>query len=177
MPAWRRTLASYGLGLVLGALISSGVVYLLGLLWRPSLLLAGGLAAALGILRFVYPDRVAAGGFKVPRDWAAWGIGRFLGAFGLMLGMGFVTTMPSPTMLALLFLLWHAHSLWFTIVTFEVFALTRGLTTFATLSLQARDSGDVVVAADTLVEKLKRVPRAEAVVSIALGVTLLASAL
>jgi hypothetical protein len=162
---------------VLGALISSGIIYLLGLLWRPSLLVAGSLAAALGILRLLYPDRVAAGGYKVPRDWAVWGIGRFLGAFGLMLGMGFITTMPSPTMLALLFLLWHAHSLVFIIVIFETFAITRGLTTFATLFLQARNSDDVVLAADTLVDKLRQVPRAEAVVSIALGITLLAAAL
>jgi hypothetical protein len=175
--AWCRTLAWHGLGLVLGALISAGLIYLLGLLWRPSLLVAGSLAAALGILRFLYPDRVAAGGFKVPRDWAAWGIGRFLGAFGLMLGMGFITTMPSPAMLALLVLLWHVHSLWFTIVAFEAFAITRGLTTSETLYLQARNSGDVVVAADTLVDKLRHVPRAEAAVSIALGITLLASAL
>ena len=162
---------------MLGALISSGIIYLLGLLWRPSLLIAGSLAAALGIMRLVYSDRVAAGGFKVPRDWAAWGIGRFLGAFGLMLGMGFITTMPSPAMLALLFLLWHAHALAFTVVTFEAFAITRGLTTFATVYVQARYSDDVVVAADTLVDKLRLVPRAEAVVSIALGITLLASAL
>jgi hypothetical protein len=161
---------------VLGALLSSGLVYLLGVLWRPSLLVAGCLAAALGVLRFLFPDRVAAGGFKVPRDWAAWGIGRFLGAFGLLLGMGFVTTMPSPAMLALFVVLWHAHSLWFTIVTFEAFAITRGLTTFATLSRQARDSDDVVAAADTLVDKLRHVPRAEAAVAIALGITLLATA-
>jgi hypothetical protein len=66
------------------------------------------------------------------------GIGRFLGAFGLMLGMGFITTMPSPAMVALLFLLWHVHSLWFTIVVFEAFAITRGLTTFATLPANAQ---------------------------------------
>jgi hypothetical protein len=161
---------------VLGALVSSGLIYLLGLVWRPSLLVAGSLAAALGVLRFLFPDRVAAGGFKVPRDWAVWGISRFLGAFGLLLGMGFVTTMPSPAMLALFVLLWHVHTLWFIIVTFEAFAITRALTTFAALFLQARDSGDVVVAADTVVDKLRHVPRAEAIIAIALGITLLTAA-
>ena len=61
-------------------------------------------------------------------------------------------------------------------MTFEAFAITRALTTFAALFLQARHSGDVVVAADTVVDKLRYVPRAEAIIAIALGITPLTAA-
>jgi hypothetical protein len=42
--------------------------------------------------------------------------------------------------------------------------------------VQARDSDDIVAAADTLVDKLRHIPRAEAAVAIALGIILLATA-
>jgi hypothetical protein len=177
VAVWRLTIASYGVSLLVGALISSCVIYLLGSLWRPGVLLAGVLAVVLGVLRFLWPDRVALGGFKVPRDWAAWGIQWFLSAFGLMLGMGFVTTMPSPAMLALLVWMWHVHNFVFIVVTFEVFAIGRLLMTLVTLHEQMRSAGDVVAVADLLVDRMAYIPRVEAAVSAGLGLVLLIAGL
>lgn len=177
MAAWQRTIASYGVGLVAGALISSSIIYALGLFLRPAALLVGILAISLGVARLLQPDRVAFGGLKVPRDWARWGIGPFLSAFGLMLGMGFITTMPSPAMLALLFWMWHIHTFLLIVVTFEVFAIGRLLTTLMTLHRQARSANDVVAVADAVVDKMAYLPRAEAAVSVSLGMVLLIAAL
>jgi hypothetical protein len=153
------------------------VVYSLGFLWRPEVLLAGVLAAVLGVLRFLWPDRVAFGGFKVPRDWSSWGIRRFLSAFGLLLGMGFVTTMPSPAMLALLVSLWHVHNFLFIVVTFELFAIGRLLTTLVTLHEQMRSDSDVVAVADLMADRTASIARVEAAVSVGLGIVLLIAAL
>jgi hypothetical protein len=177
VAAWQRAIAFYGVGLAAGALISSGIIYALGLLLKPAALLVGILAIILGIARFMQPDRVAFGGLKVPRDWARWGIGPFLSAFGLMLGMGFVTTMPSPAMLALLLWMWRIHTFLLIVVAFEVFAIGRLLTTLMTVHWQVRSSKDVVAVADAVVDRMALIPRAEATVSVSLGLVLLIAAL
>jgi hypothetical protein len=165
---------AYLIGLLLGAGISTVVVYSLGLLWRPSALLVGVLAVILGLGRVFFPRNVAAGGWKVPRNWELWGPVRYLGAFGLFLGMGFVTTMPSPTMVVLIAWMWHLHSLPLILVTFEGFALGRVLTT--ALMFADRDGAPVDGAdrANALIAKLSFLPRIEAVTSMALGVALFA---
>lgn len=171
-----RSGLAYIAGLLLGAGISTLVVYGLGLLWRPSALLVGVLAVLLGLGRVFFPRNVAAGGFKVPRRWEIWGPVRYLGAFGLFLGMGFVTTMPSPTMVVLIAWMWHLHTLSLILVTFEGFAFGRILTT--ALIFAGRDGMPVDEAdrANAVIAKLSFLPRIEAVTSMVLGVALFALA-
>jgi len=159
-------------GLLAGALVSACLVYLVGWSWRPGAAVVGVVALFLGLMRVFWPGNVAIGGFKVPRDWEAWGPRRFLAAFGLLLGMGVVTTMPSATMLALVVWMWYLHTLSLIVLTFVAFAMGRLLTT-ATLSMQRRSSKDVEAMADALMKGIAHLPRVEAVVALVLGLTVL----
>jgi hypothetical protein len=166
-------MACYTVGLVVGGAVSSAIFYLLGSLWRPNLVTVGILALVLGVIRVFRPNTVAIGGFKVPRNWTAWGVQRFLGAFGVLLGMGVVTTTPSPTMLVIVVWMLHLHSFPLILVTFEAFVAARLLTTAAVLYSQWAAAQDVVLSADAFVDKIARVPRLEAACSIILGLILL----
>jgi MFS family permease len=164
---------AYASGLVVGGLITSLLIYLLGSLWRPSSLVVGVAALVLGVLRFVRPDNLAVGGWKVPRHWSSWGRRRYLGVFGLFLGMGFVTTMPSPAMVALMAWMWHLHALVLIIVTFEAFVAGRLLTTLVSHFAQVRSTQDVVLTVNAVQDKTAYVSRAEAVLSVILGLSVL----
>lgn len=152
------------------------VVYVLGLVWRPSEIMVGLLALILGAGRVFRPDHVAAGGFKVPRHWEAWGPPRYLGAFGLLLGMGVVTTMPSPTMVVLVLWMWHLHALPLILLSFEAFAIGRIAPTAITVASSKGSLGDVPVTANAVIDRMSHLPRVEAAISLLLGLTLLAAA-
>jgi hypothetical protein len=158
---------------LLGAGISTMLVYFPGLFWRPGALVVGLLAVILGLGRIFFPDNLAAGGFKVPRHWEAWGASRYLGVFGVFLGMGFVTTMPSSTMVVLIAWMWHLHVLGLILITFEAFALGRIVTTASAIAGR-KDPGDSPARADMAIRRMSYLPRVEAATSIALGAALLA---
>jgi dipeptide/tripeptide permease len=151
------------------------ILYLLGKLWRPGLLVVGLLALVLACGRLIRPDNVAIGGFKVPREWEAWGRGRYLSVFGFLLGMGVITTMPSPVMLVLVAWVWNVDSLAWASITFGIFAVGRLIGTIATVLGQGRAQGDVAKAADMVIERMSYLARLEALVTIALGVVVIVS--
>lgn len=164
------TSLGYFAGLVAGAVVSGSILYLLSRLWRPGVLVVGVLALALACGRLFRPDSVAIGGFKVPREWEAWGRGRYLSAFGFLLGMGVITTMPSPVMIALIAWVWHVGSLDWAIVTFGLFGVGRLIGTVATIASQPRMRGGVTAAADVVIERMSYLPRLEVLAAVGLGV-------
>jgi hypothetical protein len=156
-----------------GGLISSLLIFLLGSLWRPGALVVGVIALLLGVLRFIRPDTIGFGGWKVPREWSSWGLRRYLVVFGVFLGMGVVTTMPSPAMLALVAWTWHLHSLPLIAATFGAFVAGRLLTTVVSHYEQLKSAQDVVLAVNAVEDKIAYAPRAEAVASVILGLSVL----
>jgi hypothetical protein len=155
---------------VIGALFTGLILYLLSKLWRPGALAVGVLALALACGRLFRPDSVAIGGFKVPREWEVWGRGRYLSAFGFLLGMGVITTMPSPMMLALIAWVWNVGSLAWATITFGMFGVGRLVGTVATIVGQSRVQGDATIAADVVIQRLIQLARLEVLTAVGLGV-------
>jgi len=156
-------------------LISAALLTALGALWAFSASQVALVLLVLALFRFVRPKAVAVGGYKVPRDWERWGPSRYLGVFGFFLGLGFVTTMPSPVMIGLLAWTWHLRDLGLAIATFMVFAVGRSLPAM-NVYLASRREEDVKEAADTMARRVPVVGLAEAGVATALALMLLSAA-
>jgi hypothetical protein len=169
------SLVSYLAGLAAGGLISAALLTALGALWAFSASQVALILLVLALFRFVRPKTVAVGGYKVPRDWERWGPSRYLGVFGLFLGLGFVTTMPSPVMIGLLAWTWHLRNLGLAIVTFMAFAFGRSLPSLK-VYLASRREEDVKEAADAMARRVPVVGLAEAGVATALALVLLSAA-
>jgi hypothetical protein len=157
-------------------LISAALLTALGALWAFSASQVALILLVLALFRFVRPKTVAVGGYKVPRDWERWGPSRYLGVFGFFLGLGFVTTMPSPVMIGLLAWTWHLRNLGLAIVTFMAFAVGRSLPSLK-VYLASRREEDVKEAADTMARRVPGVGLAEAGVATALALVLLSAAI
>lgn len=100
-------------------------LYLLGSLARPPVAIVAAVCIVLGGIRAWRPKAVPKGGILVPRHWERWGDTWFLFVFGLFLGFGFITTLPSVTMLALALGVWYLHNLYAGLVIWTMFAFGR----------------------------------------------------
>ncbi len=168
-------LVAYLAGLAAGGLISAALLTAFSALWAFSASQVALILLVLAFFRFARPKTVAIGGYKVPRDWERWGPGRYLGVFGIFLGLGFVTTMASPVMIGLLAWTWHMRDLGLAIATFMVFALGRSVSAL-NVYLAARREDDAKEAADTMARRVPVFGLAEAGVASALALMLLSAA-
>lgn len=183
-PVWRRgdgrrhigVLAGHSLGLFVGATVTASILYVLGTFWIPSMLMIGSIALVLGAIRFLRPNTVALGGFEVPRHWEILGPVPYLSVFGVFLGTGLITTMPSATMVALVLWAWEAHNLALIAAVFWGFAAARLGTSVAASVTSRRLHAPGEFAADTVEQRVRFLARVEAMVCLALGVILLTAA-
>jgi hypothetical protein len=169
--------SSYVLGLFIGAAVTAEVVYALGVAWRPLPLVVAVVAAVLGVIRIFRPRTVAIGGFKVPRHWERLGPVGYLGVFGLFLGTGVITTMPAPTMVALIIWVWMAHSVSMGLLILSLFALGRVLTSAAGGVVRFRVSTSGSMAVDTVESAVAYLARVEGATCAALGLFVLVHSL
>ena len=126
------TILAHSIGLVLGALSTATVLMTLAFWIQVPTAVVGLLLLVLAPFRIARPTTVAPGGWKVRREWERWGTTRYMAVFGWFLGLGFVTTMASPLLVACaLWTLSQGH--WpVAIPTFLAFAAGRLMTTVAT---------------------------------------------
>ena len=94
------TLAVHCLGLVLGALTTATLLFLVGTAVHAPAVVAVVAFPLLGLVRLGRPGTVMPGGWKVRRSWERFGTRPYLFVFGFFLGLGFVTTMASPLAVA-----------------------------------------------------------------------------
>jgi hypothetical protein len=108
----------------------------------PSAAVVAGIAGALGV-------RLRGSTWRVPKRWARNGHLVYSGMFGLALGTGFMTALPSIAMLVLYAWALVAPSWSLIWPVFLVFAVARFGTTIASVPLLAR-TGHIVTAVDRL---------------------------
>lgn len=118
------------------------------------------------------------GGFLVPRHWEKWGQTRFVSAFGVLLGMAFITTLPSVTLIALGLAVWYLHAVWIAIAVLGSFAAGRLAATLGITGVNARRrrsarQEQVSQSADRLLHGMRGVGTAEAALFILAGIAFL----
>jgi len=158
--------------------ITGLLLYAIGLWVRPPLALAAAACIALGLVRACWPAAVPIGGFLVPRHWEKWGQTRFVSVFGLLLGMAFVTTLPSLTLIALGLAVWYLHAIWIAVAVLGSFAAGRlaatlGITGVNTRRLRSVSQEHVSQSADRLLHGMRGVGMAEAALFILAGIAFL----
>jgi hypothetical protein len=97
----------------------------------------------------------------VPADWAKFGHVRYLFAFGALLGPGFITRLPSPTLWLLL--VWSvAATDWVSaVVPMAVFGVARALTTGTVVAGAKSSNGSAMVQLSRLDNVADRIPPLE----------------
>ncbi|MES2092909.1 MAG: hypothetical protein V4531_03725 [Actinomycetota bacterium] len=142
--------------------------HILTLCWSPdpdAVLLVGG-------LRLFRPETLAPWGWKVRRQWQAWGDRPYMLVFGFCIGLGFLTTMASPVFIAVMMygttLTWSAVCL-----VFLWFAIGRLSTTWVTAIGDAKDGAYASRSADRVQLAIRRVGVMEGATAVAAGVALM----
>ena len=164
------TLAVHCLGLVLGAVTTASLLFLVGKVVHAPAVVAMVAFVLLGLVRLGRPGTVMPGGWKVRRSWERFGTRPYLFLFGYFLGLGFVTTMASP--LALAIAAWALTGSAYVAVTGVLlcFALGRILTTAAATWM---DPGDrELESANVVRARTPRLVIIEGALAIAAGVVL-----
>lgn len=156
-------------------MITALLLYAIGLWLRPPLALVAVACIALGLVRMCWPTAVPIGGYLVPRHWEKWGQARFVSAFGLLLGMAFVTTLPSLTLIALGLAVWYVHAIAIAVAVLGSFAAGRLAATVGITGVRSRMGRRERVndAADRVLQSIRGVGIAEAVLFILAGITFL----
>lgn len=159
-------------------MITALLLYAIGLWLRPPVALVAAACIALGLVRMRWPTAVPIGGYLVPRHWEKWGQTRFVSAFGLLLGMAFVTTLPSLTLIALGLAVWYVHALPIAVAVLGSFAAGRLAATVGITganSKRPRLGREELVSdsADRVLRGIRGVGVAEAVLFVLAGITFL----
>lgn len=81
------------------------------------------IAAATAFVAVVIPQSL----WRVPREWGYWGPQRYAAAFGFLLGLGFVTAIPSPAFYVLIVLALSNVSPALIVAVFASFGAIRAL--------------------------------------------------
>ncbi len=161
---------SFSVGLVLAAAAVATVLGSLQPLLRPGRLAVAAILAVLGLASLLAPARWGIGGWRVPRQWEAWGPSRYLFVFGFALGLGFLTAVPSLILVGFQLWVWSLPA-WGALMVGEAsFVLGRLLVPVLT-AYQAR-GGDVVTTTDRLVARVAALGHLEALIAFGLAAVL-----
>lgn len=164
---------SFSVGLVLAAATVASVLGALRLFLQPGPLVVAVVLAVLGLASLRAPVKWGFGGWRVPRGWEAWGPSRYLFVFGYALGLGFLTAVPSLTLVGFQLWVWSLPA-WTALVLGEAsFVLGRLLVPVIT-AYQARAGDDVVLTADRLAARVVRFGYLEPTIALALAAVLAA---
>jgi hypothetical protein len=158
------------MGLVLAAASVAGLIRLLQQVLRPNALCVAVVLVALGL---VAPSGWGRGGWRVPRQWESWGSTRYLFVFGYAIGLGFLTAIPSLTLIGFQVWAWSLPARGVLAAAEASFVLGRLLDPVLS-GYQAGRQGDIVRATDRLVVRIAALGRLEPVVAFALAGVLVA---
>jgi len=131
------------------------------------------MAVCLGCIRLLRQGTVGIGGFEVPRHWESVGPIAYLGLFGIFLGAGIITTMPSATMTALILWVWMAHKISVCLLVLMVFAVGRFGSSAAAGVVRLRLLTSGSVAADRVEAGVGQLAWVDGIVCAMLGMSML----
>lgn len=167
-------LAAHVAGILVGSAVTAGAATLLalafpdfGAVWLgvPFLLIGG--------LRLLRPTTILPGGWKVRRVWEHWGALRYMAVFGFFLGLGFVTTIASPSFLLMATWGLQSANILVPFATFAGFAAGRIATTLISAAGDAKVSSVVCRAVDNVRARIAPLGRIEGGIGVVIGVCLL----
>jgi len=176
LPSEHRPIAvisAHVLGLLVGSLVTGALVAGLGILIPPF----GAIWLAIpflvvGALRIFRPTTVVPGGWKVRRVWERWGLVRYMGVFGFFLGLGFVTTIVSPSFFLLIAWGLGSATIFAPLAAFAGFAGGRVVTTLISASGDARGSSTTCVTVDSVKTRIRVLGSIEGVLTVLIGIAL-----
>jgi len=168
------TLVMHTVGILVGAAVTAALLGGVSNLLPAPLWLVAGAFMLFGIFRLFRPSTMAPGGWKVRRQWEAWGPRPYMLVFGFCVGLGFVTTMASPVYIALM-LYGTTVGLTTGLLVFAWFAFGRMLTTWVIAVGDAHHGANVTRFADRVQSATQKVGILEAVAAGATGIALLFS--
>ena len=129
VPAAARAATAHTVALWGGSLLTAAALvslaHVAGPLPSPALAAVCLSAAALLVVEALLPLRVPGSSWMVPREWARFGTTRYAALFGLALGTGVATALPSPALYALLAAVEAAPRWWQAVALMLTFGAAR----------------------------------------------------
>jgi hypothetical protein len=172
--SWRRGLAAYALGTLLGAAAAAGIWYALGTPVHLPRWLLGLLMILLALVTArLLPLRLPSSPWRVPRSWGVLGHVAYSAVFGAALGTGLATALPSAGLFAMIG--WSLTTPGWAMVwpVFLAFGLARALPTLLIAARAARRGIDPETALDQAMTATTFLRPAECLLLAALAVALL----